>query len=73
MELEKLGNQIKGSRVPAKEAIVVDWDNWWALEYLAGPSQDLKYLDEVERYYTAFYQQNIMVDMNFRRNTPGYL
>lgn len=63
LELEKLGDQTMGSRVVAKAAMVIDWDNWWALEYSAGPSKDLKYLDEVERYYTAFYQQNIMVDL----------
>lgn len=62
-ELKQLGSQTLGSRVPAKAAIVVDWDNWWALEYSAGPSCDLKYLDEVERYYTAFYALNIPVDL----------
>ncbi len=63
MELERLGDRTLGSRVSAKAAMVVDWDNWWALEYSAGPSCDLKYLDEVERYYRAFYEQNIMVDL----------
>ncbi len=61
-ELKRLGGGTLGGRTPAKAAILVDWDNWWALEYSAGPSCDLKYLDEVERYYTAFYEQNIPVD-----------
>ncbi len=61
-ELKRLGPGTMGSRVPARAAILVDWDNWWALEYSAGPSSDLKYLDEVERYYTAFYRLNIPVD-----------
>ncbi len=62
-ELKKLGSQTMGGRTPAKAAIIFDWDNWWALEYSAGPSCDLRYLDEVERYYTAFYEQNIPVDL----------
>ena len=62
-ELKHLGNETLGSRVAAKAAIVVDWDNWWALEYSAGPSIDLKYLDEVQRYYGAFYELNIPVDL----------
>lgn len=62
-ELKKLGSQILGTRVKAHAAILVDWDNWWALEYSAGPSRDLKYLDEVQRYYDAFYEKNIPVDV----------
>lgn len=61
-ELKRLGDATMGSRTPARAAILVDWDNWWSLEYSAGPSCDLKYLDEVERYYTAFYELNIPVD-----------
>lgn len=62
-ELEQLGGEILGSRIRAKAAILVDWDNWWALEYSAGPSRDLKYLDEVQRYYDAFFAKNIPVDV----------
>lgn len=62
-ELGRLGPEILGSRVKAQAAIMVDWDNWWALEYSAGPSCDLKYLDEVQRYYDAFYEKNIPVDI----------
>lgn len=62
-ELNRMEGEILGSRVPAKAAILVDWDNWWALEYSAGPSCDLKYLDEVRRYYDAFYEKNIAVDL----------
>lgn len=62
-ELKRLGAQTLGSRTKAQAAIVADWDNWWALEYSAGPSCDLKYMDEVERYYTALYEQNISTDI----------
>lgn len=62
-ELKELGSQVMGSQIRAKAAIVVDWDNWWALEYSAGPSCDLKYMDEVKRYYAAFDELNIPVDL----------
>ncbi|GMA60193.1 beta-galactosidase [Alicyclobacillus fastidiosus] len=72
-ELQELGDVILDSRVDAKVAIVFDWDNWWAIEYSSGPSVDLKYLDEVQKYYDAFYSQNIQVDMvGLDSNLDGY-
>lgn len=62
-ELEKIGAQILGSRINAKVAIVFDWDNWWAAEYSAGPSKMISYCAEVERYYRAFNESNIPVDV----------
>lgn len=62
-ELEKLGDATLDSRTPSQVAILVDWDNWWALEYSAGPSCDLKYMDELAGYYTALYERNISVDI----------
>lgn len=72
-EIKELGDVTLGSRVPAKAAMVIDWDNWWALEYSAGPSTDLKYLDEVERYYRAFYELNIPIDLiSVKDSLDGY-
>lgn len=62
-ELELLEDKILGSRSQAKAAIVFDWDNWWAIEYSAGPTRDLKYVDEVLKYYQAFNKLNIAVDI----------
>lgn len=62
-ELKELGDHILGGRCHAKTAILVDWDNWWAVEYSAGPSCDLKYLDEVYLYYRALEEQNYAVDI----------
>lgn len=62
-ELKKLGSKTLGSTIDSKVAVVVDWDNWWALEYSAGPSCDLKYLDEVFGYYRALEEQNYSVDL----------
>ena len=62
-ELEALGDLTLDSRTPSRAAIMVDWDNWWALEYSAGPSCELKYMDEILLYYTALYEKNVPVDI----------
>lgn len=61
-ELDTIGNLTLGARTPAKAAIYFDWENWWAIEYSAGPSIRLHYVDEVLKYYTAFSSLNIPVD-----------
>jgi beta-galactosidase len=62
-ELGKLSDKLLDSRVPAKAAIVYDWENRWATELSSGPSKALDYLNEVQKYYTALFDENIMVDM----------
>lgn len=61
-ELKELGSTILDSRVEAKAAIVFDWDNWWSVEFSSGPSVDLKYIPQIEKYYKAFFERNISVD-----------
>lgn len=62
-ELERLQGAFLGARTPAETAIVFDWDNWWAVEYSAGPSVRMKYLDAVRDYYSAAFAQNVPVDL----------
>jgi beta-galactosidase len=62
-ELKRVGDAFLGARSPARAAIVFDWENWWAIEFSSGPSEDLKYVGEVQKYYDAFYRQNIPVDV----------
>ncbi len=62
-EQQKLGDKILDARVQARVGIVFDWENWWAIENSSGPTIDLKYVDEVYKYYRALYDQNIPVDM----------
>lgn len=62
-ELEILGDATIGSRETAESAILFDWDNWWAVEYSAGPSCLLKYRDEVQNFYSALFFRNIAVDI----------
>jgi len=60
----ELGNlsELIGSRVKAKQGIVFDWENWWAIEMSSGPSINLNYMDSIEKYYQAIYDHNEMVD-----------
>ena len=61
-ELSNLGDTLLGGRTPAKAAIVFDWDNWWATELSAGPSNLIDYYDEVYQYYKALQNLHIPVD-----------
>ena len=62
-ELEKAGGLFLDGRIPAQAAIVFDWDNWWAVEYSAGPSILMKYLDAVQDFYQAAFALNVPVDI----------
>jgi len=62
-ELVKLGDELLDSRHQSKVGIVFDWENRWALDLTSGPTIDLKYVDQVHRYYNAFFKHNIQADM----------
>jgi beta-galactosidase len=62
-ELESLGDRTLGGRVPAKVAVLFDWENWWAVEYSAGPTRDLKYADQVRDYYIALHTLGIPTEI----------
>lgn len=62
-ELGKLGDTLLDAHVQAKVALLFDWENWWAVEMSSGPSIDLRYVDEVHKYYDALYRLGISVDV----------
>lgn len=62
-ELQKLGDTFLEGKIDAKAAFLFDWDSWWALELTSGPTQDMDYLAQVHKYYKAFYEKNIPVDI----------
>ena len=62
-ELEKIGDATLGGRTKSQIALLFDWDNWWALEYSAGPSCELRYLTEFGRYYESLRKANYDVDI----------
>lgn len=62
-ELKRLAPDVVGSRVQAQAAILMDWDNWWDIEYQPGPSNLLRYWEQLKLYYHALYTLNIPVDI----------
>lgn len=62
-ELQMLGDATLDARVQSKVAIVFDWDNWWAIEKSSGPTVALKYVEQIHKYYAAFFHRNIQVDI----------
>ncbi|GFP75692.1 beta-galactosidase [Clostridium fungisolvens] len=61
-ELNALKDKIIDSRIEAKVAIVFDWENWWAVELSSGPTIELNYIKQIEKYYKAFHDKNIAID-----------
>lgn len=62
-ELTTLGDKILGTRFNSKAAIYLDWENWWAIDYIQGFNKDMNYIDECLKYYTALNKRNISVDI----------
>lgn len=62
-ELDLLGDRLLDSEVHAEVALLFDIDTWNAVEMTSGPSVDLNYLEQAQKYYKAFYDQNIAVDV----------
>jgi beta-galactosidase len=61
-ELERLSPHIAGSRMQAQVALVMDWQNWWAVEYTPGPSDRLRYWECIGSWYRALHRLNVAVD-----------
>ena len=61
-ELKRLSGVFVKGETKARAGILMDWENWWALENNSGPSRDIDYLKELHHYYSAFYRQNLQVD-----------
>ncbi len=54
-------------------AIVYDWENWWALEDVAGPRHDFDYTAEALRHYQAFWEHGIEADfVSMEADLSGY-
>lgn len=60
-ELPRL-NPVLSSQVQADVAILMDWENWWALELDSKPSNDLKLFAQLYSYYKPLFDRNITVD-----------
>lgn len=62
-ELKVLGDKTLGGRHRSKVALFFDWENWWAIEFSAGPSVNLKYFDQLLFYYEALNTLHYSVDI----------
>ena len=62
-ELRRVGGRLLGSRSRASVALLFDFQNWWALEACVGPTRNLDYLGQCERYFAEFARRNIAVDV----------
>lgn len=62
-ELKALGTQTLGGRVPARVAVLFDWENWWSLRFSSGPTRDLDYVQECRAFFVALYGLGIPTDV----------
>lgn len=61
--LEKL-DDVVGSTVPARVAIIYDWENRWALDDAQGPLRgDKGYLKDCQQHYAPFWSMGVPVDV----------
>ena len=67
-EIKALGKELPrlkaviGSRVQAEVALLMDWNNWWALEIDSKPSAALKMVQQLQSFYQPFYDRNLTVN-----------
>jgi beta-galactosidase len=67
-EVSELGAELKklscvlGARTQARVALVVSWENRWALELESKPTQ-FHYDEIVQHYYRALWELNVAVDI----------
>ena len=54
--------EVHGTEVAADAAVVWDWESWWALELDWRPSADVRYVDQVSRWYEQLWRSHLTVD-----------
>ncbi|UKS24110.1 beta-galactosidase [Paenibacillus sp. HWE-109] len=62
-ELLALGDTLLDSVTESKVALLFDIDTWNAVEMTSGPNVDLDYLKQAQKYYKAFYDLNVSIDV----------
>lgn len=62
-ELAALGDTLLDAVTDNQVALLFDIDTWNAVEITSGPSVDLDYLKQAQKYYKAFYDAHIGVDV----------
>ncbi|SDC63857.1 beta-galactosidase [Paenibacillus sp. UNCCL117] len=62
-ELQQLGDTLIDSRHRHEAALLFDIDTWNAVEITSGPNVDLDYAAQAQKYYKAFYDLNVGLDV----------
>ncbi|QCB92590.1 beta-galactosidase [Cellulomonas shaoxiangyii] len=57
------GDALLGARTPARVALLLDWDSWWAVEMTDGYNRHVGYLATFLRYHRALWHANVPVDV----------
>lgn len=71
--LENISDQIKGTCNKPKAAIVLDWENWWAVEDAMAVRNHLNYIEICMKYYEPFWKMGIDVDLiDMEDSLEGY-
>ncbi|WP_265520448.1 beta-galactosidase [Oerskovia flava] len=61
--LESLAPVAGSHQLPARTAILFDWDSWWASELDSHPHNALRYRQEALDWYSAFLAAGVRVDV----------
>jgi beta-galactosidase len=77
-EVEQLGNELKklsaicGATTRADVALVIDWENMWAVEMDSRPAR-INYSELVRSYYRALFEPDVPIDIvSPEANLAGY-
>lgn len=62
-ELQRIAPEVTGSRIEAAVGLLMDWQNWWAVEYQPGPSNRVKYWPQIKTSYRPLYALNVPIDI----------
>lgn len=61
-EIQILGPQLKGTKVPAEVAIITTHDNFWAQNQPLRQNHDLSQREHIQLFYAALHDRNIPCD-----------
>lgn len=62
-ELERLSDLTLGATTPSRVAVLLDWNNWWAIDAAIGPINPKDYPGMVRKHYRALWRKNVPVDI----------
>nr|WP_273653502.1 beta-galactosidase [Cellulomonas fimi] len=61
--LRTVGDGVLGARTPARVALLLDWDSWWAVEMTDGYNRHVSYVQTLLQYHRALWSANAAVDV----------